>query len=112
MANGSCWEEGRRGARKRRADRPPDPLALVRKDSTYVYDIGQGHYQDHYVEVGSGKAIPPKANRARANRGRDRIEGQFYVACRGRPASPGRFLPGGVCGTLSYAAYHAGRAFP
>src|SRR3954470_6603168 len=51
---------GGRGARKRRADRPTDPLALVRRDSTYVYDIGQGHYQDHYVEVGPGRRYRPR----------------------------------------------------
>src|SRR6202035_3593787 len=81
------------------------PLALVRKDSTYVYDIGQDHYQGYYVEVDPGRRCRPITNRRR-----DRIEGQFYLGYRRRPTSPGRFIPGGVCGTLSFAAYHPDRA--
>src|SRR5258705_10936641 len=98
MANGSSGAVP--GAQERRADRPTDPLALVAKDSTYVYYIGQGHY----VEIDPGRRCLPIANR-----GRNQLEGQFSVRYRRRPASPGRLLPG-VCGTLSFAAHHADRA--
>jgi len=51
---------------------PTDALALVAKDSTYVYDLEQDRCLGHYVEVDPGRRCRPIANR-----GRDRIEVQF-----------------------------------